>query len=740
MKLIFRYGVFFMLGIVMFYISLSLFKGTNAISVHSLFPDENFYKCVIDGYNLSNYNKYLDGIIEEYNEVSNDAVLTDLQLKSITFLKCDNYKKDSFSLDITGLEMLTNLEELSLSGNSLTSLNISTLKQLRKLFVEVNNLSSLDISKNTLLEELDVSNNKISSINTNNNNRLLKLDLSDNDISTINLSANKQLEELYVANNNLSTISIDGLENLIIFNADNNNIAGSGLSLVENLNLVKFSISNNQLNTFSFGATNVKLEEVDLSFNNLTNLAINGNNSLKTLNVSNNQLTKLDISAFKFIETLIANDNKISLYNLKLSNSLKHIQLSNNMLSGRLDLSSYFNLENLYLLNNGLTTINLDSCKKIKSLDARNNKLTNLNLNNNINLESLFVDYNNLVSLDVSAATNLKKIYAKGNKINMFSVGNNTNLMVLDISDNLLKYIDLSNNVKLVNLDIYGNCFEEEIYIYKGDEHIIGNNIKLPVNLNWGNVTFSSDNIDVADISENGNVLGKNDGISIVQGDLVGKYTNKSVVNVIELTSSKYDISGNVINVGSDNTENVIRSNINYNNNFDLVINVETKKLDVMYGMKKLKSFQLIIDENVTDDGEDEEDIFEILDNSYVVIDNVIANIDIGTTVDEFKNHKINTNNVLNVYNSFGMLVTSGVLKTGYKISDGIVEYTLSVKGDVNGDGVLNSTDIIKVARYILGKDNLKNLYLFSANVDFNDSVNINDIVKLVRYMNNING
>ena len=57
MKLFKRVGLFLLLGIVSFYISFSLFKGTRSLSdilANETFDDINFYKCVIDAYNEDN--------------------------------------------------------------------------------------------------------------------------------------------------------------------------------------------------------------------------------------------------------------------------------------------------------------------------------------------------------------------------------------------------------------------------------------------------------------------------------------------------------------------------------------------------------------------------------------------------------------------------------------------------------------------------------------------------------------
>ena len=75
---------------------------------NSAFTDQNFYNCVIDRYNYSN-----DTLLSYTTNMSDE------QLESINILHCENRKIKS----IKGIEKLTNLTELSVSSNQLTSLD-----------------------------------------------------------------------------------------------------------------------------------------------------------------------------------------------------------------------------------------------------------------------------------------------------------------------------------------------------------------------------------------------------------------------------------------------------------------------------------------------------------------------------------------------------------------------------------------------------------------------------------------
>ena len=80
--------------------------------------------------------------------------------------------------------------------------------------------------------------------------------------------------------------------------------------------------------------------------------------------------------------------------------------------------------------------------------------------------------------------------------------------------------------------------------------------------------------------------------------------------------------------------------------------------------------------------------------------------------------------------------VRSGSVATGdvvnvYSSSNGkMASYNAVVKGDVNGDGVIDILDIVKIKNQMLGNSELKGAYMSAADIDNNGSVDLMDIVK----------
>ncbi len=72
--------------------------------------------------------------------------------------------------DITGIEAFTELSDLRVHNNNITSIDVSANSQLIQLHCQKNNLTSLDISSNTMIEKLRCFNNDLTSLNVQNGN------------------------------------------------------------------------------------------------------------------------------------------------------------------------------------------------------------------------------------------------------------------------------------------------------------------------------------------------------------------------------------------------------------------------------------------------------------------------------------------------------------------------------------------------------------------------------------------
>ena len=117
-----------------------------------------------------------------------------------------------------------------------------------------------------------------------------------------------------------------------------------------------------------------------------------------------------------------------------------------------------------------------------------------------------------------------------------------------------------------------------------------------------------------------------------------------------------------------------------------------------------------------------------------------IENIQPKTTLEAFvAGDKIKTNGAIEVIKN-GEKITNSETKisTGMtlkiSLNDVTIEYTIVVKGDVNGDGDSDISDIMQVNKHRLKKTQLTNEKFLAGDVNKNDIIDINDLMKINKY------
>ena len=162
-------------------------------------PDPVFEQALID----LGYDDILDGNLL----ISNVANVTELDISDTNF--------DDTSNDITnlsGIEYFTSLEILNCSGQSISSLDLSSNLNLRELdcsYSRFNSLTSVNVTQNTQLEILRCHANALTSIDVSNNANLKELYTYDNSTLTgLDVSNNPLLKVLWCYNNDITSIDI----------------------------------------------------------------------------------------------------------------------------------------------------------------------------------------------------------------------------------------------------------------------------------------------------------------------------------------------------------------------------------------------------------------------------------------------------------------------------------------------------------------------------------------------------
>lgn len=121
----------------------------------------------------------------------------------------------------------------------------------------------------------------------------------------------------------------------------------------------------------------------------------------------------------------------------------------------------------------------------------------------------------------------------------------------------------------------------------------------------------------------------------------------------------------------------------------------------------------------------------------YTYTSSYISGFDVGDTVSEVKSAIAaiaGSSNVV-IYDSDSKTVTSGVMKTGYKVkitnSSGSKTLSVVIYGDTSGDGEINALDLLQVQKNILGLYTLSGAYKEAGDTSGDGSVNALDLLQV---------
>ena len=168
------------------------------------------------------------------------------QIKKIVTVSNSNTPFRNPILDLTGIELFTNLLELDCRGKQIKKLDLSRNQKLKILKCGHNNLTELDLSHNPQLVRLSCSHNKIVRLDISQATRLERLECSDNQLSELEIANCLSLTDLDCQNNMLSNLDVSKLANL-----------------------TNLDISHNQFDRMPDLRNHKNLIGVDVEFNNL---------------------------------------------------------------------------------------------------------------------------------------------------------------------------------------------------------------------------------------------------------------------------------------------------------------------------------------------------------------------------------------------------------------------------------------------------------------------------------------
>lgn len=244
----------------------------------------------------------------------------------------------------------------------------------------------------------------------------------------------------------------------------------------------------------------------------------------------------------------------------------------------------------------------------------------------------------------------------------------------------------------------------------------------------------SSEDIIISNLSLPNNLTGSinNNKLVIKNGEEILKK-----INIINISSNTYTMTGGKILIGEDTEYTELINNMILNGLTLKVLNgsdeitegeiTNNYKLAIYYENEKIDEYSF------------EKDYFNIdesleVDNTNKIIKKVKAETTYNSLIE-----KITTNGTVSIVNKDNETVSKdSKVKTGdtiqIKISKNTYKYKVSVLGDVNGDGIINTGDVALLYRNLKGKTTLENYQIFAGDILNDGIIKINDVARLFRY------
>lgn len=144
------------------------------------------------------------------------VTISDIDVSKMSELYC--LTVDAAELSVIDLSKNTRLEELSLEKNKFNTIDLSTLKNLRTLALSNNNMQSFTLAEDNNILWFYGANNKFTSIDMHQLSNAYNVDLTSNYLETLDITPAQGLGQLFVANNLLRELDITQNEALTALN------------------------------------------------------------------------------------------------------------------------------------------------------------------------------------------------------------------------------------------------------------------------------------------------------------------------------------------------------------------------------------------------------------------------------------------------------------------------------------------------------------------------------------------
>lgn len=329
-------------------------------------------------------------------------------------------------------------------------------------------------------------------------------------------------------------------------------------------------------------------------------------------------------------------------------------------------------------------------------------------------LNGVIDKYNNNTDIDLSKVTDL---------INTTREIYNTSINTDNVSDNYLNKQRILKTCEIINL-IIDNDIKKA-----ADED--SNNVTISYNVDVNTLTnqdvyvtinLPTDKAIIANNEQNAPYIFKENGTKTITINIRGyEYTYNISVKNIDKTAPKIDNVEQLNNsvtpqISDDNLQNV---ELKLDGNLKLEYQVgQTITTPGMYSLTaKDKAGNVTITNFIIYDtyNENNQKINYVPIYNVTTLKNLKNNINMQYTITK-NNQKINENDYISA---------------GCEMQINNKKYYLIVKGDINGDGKVTGTDLVKVRRYLIGLEKFTPVEKVGAILSQRNDVSINDLAKM---------
>lgn len=716
------------------------------------FPDENFRAYILQeiDYDQNGYLSVSERLNVKYMGISDMGIAS-----------------------VLGIRYFPDLEELDCRSNQLTSLDLQYNPKLKRVYCANNQLRGINISQNLALEYLSCTNNQITN-------------LSFENIPHIN--------NLYISKNKIRGEAMTQLVNSLPYIAgdlcalddeaeDGNSMSFSQIKIayyrgwdsyefssdIDDWRLIRLSEFGVPIDEGNFpdeafrnyvkkfdtddnGALSDEeravVTEMDVIGNVADLMGVENFTALKRLKVQNQQLTYLEVFELTELESLACGGNQLTFINVSENKKLKSLGCGNNQIETIYGLPECTALEELWCDNNQLTELDLSDNTALATLSCSDNQLTTLDLKKNTELADLRCYNNQLTTLDLSTNVNLEYLYCNNNRLTTILTAPGTPKEDFSCKNNCLKgrvMTDIVNNLPVVEgKAIYFRSMKdtEENEMTSAQVNIAtGKGWK--VRMDWyydGLEDYEGYWVELAIDEKNfpdakfrnyvGRFIDKDgDGYLRDEERLSVKSLNISNNNIADLTGIKF----------FTNLEELDCSN-NKIATFDLSENTSLKSLNCSRNLlTRLLFGNEVLEEVDCSDNQIEElslwspalKTVDCYNNKLKEEGSTAWFIDALPETEDGKLYFHYDGDENTISHQQVIAANKKGWKVFYNNDSSWHKYKAYVKGDADGDGVVDVNDVTTTINHILGKP-VATFIPEAANVDGDDTIDVNDVQGII--------